>query len=647
MEHVKAKLKQFKKWLIAAATIIIVFLASIFAGPILFPLTPPTAVDTLTLRPNAAGTYQQWTLVGTNHWTATNDSSDSTYVYALDTSVKETENFADTTHSAETINGVTAYMKCVSTGSAGAEYARVLWRVSSTDYESASKSISRSTFTWYSESRAVSPYTSAAWTWTEINAIQVGSRVATLGAEEEMECSEYYISIAYVAPDTTPPTYSNVAANTTYAGRACLFYSKWTDETGLATTGGYMVGTNNTGPWVNATWTAFTANPDWGNKTVTLNTTLGLRVEWCVYANDTNNNWNSTGIQFLIITSDIFPQYSNVGTNMTYGATFFLRAVSPTHGQDVGNGHDVGLFNNSQPLPREERHCILWVQFDFDGGEDVQLWNITKIHWHIYWNGTHQQILGICCNGSYVPTMPTFDYSATLGNSTDYSLYEADWNVNIAPPMIGYKYNFTIYVWTGMGDLGPGNPSVLCEPSNLSYVTLYQTTQNYVSCKFYANWTDSYGLNAGGFIFSTNNYNGTWLNNTWAAFSPSYPYWSNFTCTLNLTVPVVISWRIWVNNSANNWNDTGIHSAYDTTSLAVGWNNFTAWSLDVGKTLSQVNASLYLSYISFSQIGFEYANGTRYMFFPDWGGDSAVTVTADGTFYILCNTAGMWEHKYT
>lgn len=101
------------------------------------------------------------------------------------------------------------------------------------------------------------------------------------------------------AEDETAPTYSDVGTNTTIAGNPCLFSTKWTDETGLATTGGYIFGTNNTGTPTNETWTAFTANPDWSNKTLTLNSTVGYVIQWWIYANDTSDNWNNTGTQSL------------------------------------------------------------------------------------------------------------------------------------------------------------------------------------------------------------------------------------------------------------------------------------------------------------------------------------------------------------
>lgn len=98
------------------------------------------------------------------------------------------------------------------------------------------------------------------------------------------------------AIDSTAPTYSNINYSETRVNTLSLFSCEMTDETGLS---GYIFGTNNTGTMTNDTWTAFSTNPDWGNVTKTLNTTSRIRVEFIWYFNDTSNNWNNTGIQYL------------------------------------------------------------------------------------------------------------------------------------------------------------------------------------------------------------------------------------------------------------------------------------------------------------------------------------------------------------
>jgi hypothetical protein len=53
--------------------------------------------------------------------------------------------------------------------------------------------------------------------------------------------------------------------------------------------------------WVNDTWTAFTSGmcstrytECWSNVTKVVNNTVGATIAWCVYANDTGNNWNNS-----------------------------------------------------------------------------------------------------------------------------------------------------------------------------------------------------------------------------------------------------------------------------------------------------------------------------------------------------------------
>jgi len=105
-----------------------------------------------------------------------------------------------------------------------------------------------------------------------------------------------YVSIMRIKDepvDTTPPTYSDNSTNSTIAGTNIKHSLKWNDTVGLS---GYIFSFDNgTGTLVNDSWVAFTTNPDWSNVTKTVNSTVGATIRWCVYANDTSNNWNNTG----------------------------------------------------------------------------------------------------------------------------------------------------------------------------------------------------------------------------------------------------------------------------------------------------------------------------------------------------------------
>jgi hypothetical protein len=78
------------------------------------------------------------------------------------------------------------------------EKAVILWRTYNTIYESAPFTISRTTFTDYSETKTTNPSTSLPWTWAEVNALEIGSRASTLGLDETMQVSEFWIVVDYV-----------------------------------------------------------------------------------------------------------------------------------------------------------------------------------------------------------------------------------------------------------------------------------------------------------------------------------------------------------------------------------------------------------------------------------------------------------------
>jgi len=144
----------------------------------------------------------------------------------------------------------------------------------------------------------------------------------------------YNVKFAYLSlavADTTPPTYSNVGTNTTRAGQPCKFSAKWTDNVGLS---GFIFGTNNTGVWVNDTWTAWTGSPTtaWSNVTKTLNSAVHVVVCWQIWANDTSNNWNTTGIQTLTTTGTFYSSTSqplSISPTPSRQSTYNRAALQP------------------------------------------------------------------------------------------------------------------------------------------------------------------------------------------------------------------------------------------------------------------------------------------------------------------------------
>jgi len=64
-------------------------------------------------------------------------------------------------------------------------------------------------------------------------------------------------------------------------------------------------------------------------------------------------------------------------------------------------------------------------------------------------------------------------------------------------------------------------------------------------------WTDNIGLS--GYIFSFDNCTGTFANDSFVSFSGT-TNWSNVTKTINSTVGCTIQWKVYANDTSNNWN---------------------------------------------------------------------------------------------
>jgi hypothetical protein len=73
----------------------------------------------------------------------------------------------------------------------------IIWTTYSTDYESSAITISRTAFTDYSEVRTTNPNSGQAWTWSEVNALEIGSRASTLASDETIQVSEFWIVVDY------------------------------------------------------------------------------------------------------------------------------------------------------------------------------------------------------------------------------------------------------------------------------------------------------------------------------------------------------------------------------------------------------------------------------------------------------------------
>lgn len=156
---------------------------------------------------------------------------------------------------------------------------------------------------------------------------------------EKSGTNDDYGYLPAAAGDTTSPIPSNINANTTQPGQPCEFSTLWSDNVNMS---GYIFGTNNTGTFTNETWTGWSpvGTPEWSNITKTLNSTSGVLIQWQFWANDTSNNWNTTGIQTIqhTVTTACYATLDGfvVSSNLTYSDAWTDPLLADETGLPIG-----------------------------------------------------------------------------------------------------------------------------------------------------------------------------------------------------------------------------------------------------------------------------------------------------------------------
>jgi len=152
-----------------------------------------------------------------------------------------------------------------------------------------------------------------------------------------------------------PPTYSLNSTNSTVAGTPVEHRLKWTDNTGLS----YAIFSfdNCTGTLENITNTSLSGSTDWSNFTVTINSTPECTIRWCVYANDTNDNWNGTSCDnpFSYTTSGAYLEvnltYPPLNLNVIQNTTFNINATVTCRQGSCGTVKGTVRYNASSSNP--------------------------------------------------------------------------------------------------------------------------------------------------------------------------------------------------------------------------------------------------------------------------------------------------------
>lgn len=191
--------------------------------------------------------------------------------------------------------------------------------------------------------------------------------------------------------DLTPPTYSDVTTSSTTESSSCTFNVLWTDDVHVS---GYIFETNDTGTFVNDTWTPFSTSANlasaYATVTKTLNGTVGNVVSWRFWCNDTSNNWNSMSLQSLLVSSSM-PRYSGASSSSTNAGSSCTFSV--LWNDTVNLSGYIFETNNSGTFVNDT-----WMRFSSFVGQNSAYSRVTKtlddtigdvVQWRFWCNDTN------------------------------------------------------------------------------------------------------------------------------------------------------------------------------------------------------------------------------------------------------------------
>jgi hypothetical protein len=559
----------------------------------------------------------EWTYTSTPHWSQVDEvyTSPNTadYVATADTSyLNESWGLADYTPSPAlptdyAIINVTLYEYATRTGTCGF-YLQI--KTNSVFY-SVSKSLNATAWTWVSNTWTTNPNTSLAWTWAQINAMEVGCKgKQTLGMPEVADC---YVRVyyGYTAAASVPPNQDfcyvdDVAGTTNHTNVGTTPYLDMVDY-GADSGNNYI---NLTGANNGTTQTFYFANTVL-NTSGTLFGTVSTFLEFRIYEMGTTGHyyyfnvtqgtvyqeftytcigalagtwfWTSVNITALVDTITevnntrfvLKPKYGNQGTlfdcarlNVTYqepvtsANTLNICYYNNTETNWVGTGSDPYL---NPSMDNYFTYSITngnasWFSFE----------NTTQTPQQVFlelqgYTGSGIQISPYLNNGSATTQLSArvmFGVSTTWFEWNVTNILSTTATINAAILKLQYM-NTTgsnMYIYTARLRLYSH-----CYPySNLVNVS---TNQIYADATFSCYWYDSVALNVSTL---THNANGSYVNVTVVLSGTSA--WGNFTVTLPATTTDITYWFT-ANDTAGNEERTS-----NNFTLSVIWNSTTTFT---------------------------------------------------------------------
>lgn len=212
-----------RKWI---SILSLAAILAILAMP--FVAIPAFASNIETLRPDSAGDVTQLSpypadSINYNKVNEASSDSDSTYVYTTINGKYDLYSVANHSTGSGTINSITVYINAKYVSIAAT--ARIKIKTESTEYDNGSDISLTSSYADYSKTWTTNPH-GGSWTWTQIDALQIGIIFPTAGLTPR--CTQVYVTIDY----TPPPTITTTTGATNLTNTAARLNGNVTDTGG-------------------------------------------------------------------------------------------------------------------------------------------------------------------------------------------------------------------------------------------------------------------------------------------------------------------------------------------------------------------------------------------------------------------------------
>jgi len=376
------------------------------------------------------------------------------------------------------------------------------------------------------------------------------------------------IMFSYVSSGTNTPQYFDNSTNSTIAGKPIEFRLSWTDAVGLS---GYIFSFDNaTGSFANDTWQQFSDQKDSNDRICNVvgsasstgincdggigckEDTTNATIDSCADGGDCDGTIDSEWVWNVTINATVVDQNDTINVSCYFHCYDSDDEWAIAYKQPSGSwvnkagGNCAGVGTNET------------YSTSFSVGINTGTAYVRCI---IAYDGSTSSTCGSDEDALY---SDTDDLNFTIITFCDTECWS---NVTkVVNSTIGETIRWMVYANDTSNNWNTSGEYSFVTKEGISPKYSDNSTNSTAAgrhIEFRLNWTDNIGLDS--YIFSLDNCTGSFSNVTESTFpTGGTEDWSNVTQTINLTVDCTIQWKIYANDTSDNWNTSDTYSFITT-----------------------------------------------------------------------------------